>query len=190
MNTRKSNLFRPALENLEGRELMTAGLDAVLHAPLPLSMDAAHMRVIEPATTQHPALDKGQLVNPYSTSQYSAFTVTNNTRFNLTFSVRWDVQSTEWGSGTWTSWQTYSLKPGYRETFYYSAVVSDGLSLWSSPIVSGESAQLYFAPSTTSSHSQTDNLSSSVVNGMPVAGSGTQYEFLPTSSTTLNIYVG
>ena len=192
MTIRNNHRFCPRVECLEDRQLMTAGLTAAVpalpwaaHDPGQLSQvgQALPMKVDNYTALKAPAL------SPAASSPYSAFTITNHTRFNLTFSIRWDDQTTMGASGTWTSWQTYTLAPGYLSTYYIHAVYMDPLTLTGGPVAVSETAQIYFATSTTGT-TQTYNLSSGVVNGVPTFGNGTHYEFLPTSSTTLNLYQG
>jgi len=197
MTVRNNSSFRPSVECLEARQLMTAGLAALPTVQPPVS-DVGHLRQLDQPLTQQLAVDYGTALKTsaltaasmQASNQYSAFTITNNTRFNLTFSIRWDDQTSVGGSASWTSWQTYTLQPGYRETFYIHAVNMDPLTLVGPPVALGEQAQIYFATSTAPGHTQTDNLSGAVVNGVPTTGSGTHYEFLPLSSTTLNLYQG
>ncbi len=194
MNARLENSFRPNLETLEARQLLAANLGSSLpvlppavapqqHQAQPLNHGLA-VDYGTALTTSSPGASqvKGQLA---AATEYSAVTIMNNTQFTLTFSIRWyDGSDLNGRGGHWTSWQTFTLKPGWRGEYYINRANPGCL------VDTGETAQIYFATSTTSSQTRTYNLSSSVVNGTPAIGAGTHYQFLRTSSTTLDLYTG
>lgn len=188
MSKRTNTFLR--LESLEGRELMAASPFSTLAGNIgPVSQPALHSTLAsQPMTVDYG--DSLKSATPATSgvektaaaTLNSAFSILNNTNFNLTFSIRWENTN-----GTWSSWGTYTLLAHYRGEYSYSAVGYTSGCLVNGPV--GLPAQIYFATSTHGT-TQTDNLVSSVVSGTPSIGAGVHYEFLPTSSTTLNLYQG